>query len=207
MSFDIKAMSTIHRGGRLATGVDGVKSRHAYWSNDLMNSIIASGYFNDAADYLKKGDLIEVAADIDGTPATNILVVTSASGATPVTTQGLATVTQTFVGEKFMELSIPVTDGTYQLLAFPKAGTLAEIKTLLDGAITTNDAVLTFKKNGVAITNGVVTIANSGSAAGDLDTATPTAGNDFAAGDKLTVTVSGTPGGTKNAKTSLLINA
>lgn len=51
--------------------------------------------------------------------------------------------------------------------------------TVLGGAITVADATVTLKKGSTAMTGGVITIANSGSGAGDIDTCTPTAGNEF----------------------------
>jgi len=53
-------------------------------------------------------------------------------------------------------------------------GDVVEIRTALNGAITGGDAVLTPKINGTALTTGAITIANSGSAAGDVDTSFPT---------------------------------
>lgn len=91
------------------------------------------------------------------------------------------------------------TDGTYGVAHVPFAGTIKSIRTVeIEGGITTNDAVLTFKIGTTAITNGAVTVATSGSAAGVKDSATPTAANALAAGDAINVTVSGTPGGGKS---------
>ena len=61
----------------------------------------------------------------------------------------------------------------------------------MNGAIGTADAVLTAKINGTAVTGGVVTIATSSSAAGDLDTAIPTAANEVAEDDKLEIETNG----------------
>jgi hypothetical protein len=57
------------------------------------------------------------------------------------------------------------------------AGEVKKIISVIDGAIATADAALTFEIGGTAITGGGITIANAGSAAGDVDTATPTAAN------------------------------
>lgn len=98
-------------------------------------------------------------------------------------------------------LTAPVTctDGTYGCVQVPFAGTIKSIRTVeREGGITTNDAVLTFKIGTTAITNGVVTVATSGSAAGVKDSATPTAANAVVAGDAINVTVSGTPGAAKS---------
>lgn len=79
----------------------------------------------------------------------------------------------------------------------PVAGTVTAIYSALGGAIATaNDAITTaiqpFAGGGfVAITGGSWTVAFSGSAAGDADSATPSAANTVAAGDTLRVTTDG----------------
>ena len=78
----------------------------------------------------------------------------------------------------------------------PVAGTITKIYSVIDGAITGADAVLTFEIGGVAVTGGTVTIDDSGSAAGVVDSATPTAANVLAAGGALELI---TDGGSTNA--------
>lgn len=58
-------------------------------------------------------------------------------------------------------------------------GKIKKISSALNGAIATADATLTAKIGGTAVTNGVITVAFSGSAAGDVDTATPSGANTF----------------------------
>lgn len=77
-------------------------------------------------------------------------------------------------------------------LVSPVAGDVASIRTVLNGALTTGDATLTGKIGAVAITTGVITITQAGSAAGDVDSALPTAAKTVAVGDVLSVTVGGT---------------
>lgn len=75
----------------------------------------------------------------------------------------------------------------------PVAGTISKIHSVLKGhALATGNATLTGKIGGVAITNGVVTITQAGSAIGDKDEATPTAANVVAAGDEIQFLVGGT---------------
>lgn len=73
----------------------------------------------------------------------------------------------------------------------PIAGTVSAVYSVLGGAITGADSAVTNNINGTPMTNGTLTVAQSGSAAGDVDTATPTAANTVAAGDKLTATTDG----------------
>lgn len=74
----------------------------------------------------------------------------------------------------------------------PAAGVVTAIRSRLKGALATGDATLTAKIGSTAITDGVITITQSGSAAGDVDVAGPTAANTVAIGDSLSVTVGGT---------------
>lgn len=67
----------------------------------------------------------------------------------------------------------------------PIAGKVVEIITILQGAITSADAVVTGKIGATAITTGVLTIGYSGSAAGDVDFVHPSAANTVAAGSAL----------------------
>lgn len=75
----------------------------------------------------------------------------------------------------------------------PVAGTVSKIYTSLEGhALATGDVTLTGKIGSVAITGGVVTIAQAGSAIGDQDSAAPTAARTVAVGDRINFTVGGT---------------
>jgi len=73
----------------------------------------------------------------------------------------------------------------------PVAGTISKIYSVINGAIGTADAVLTPKIAGTAITNGAITVAYSGSAAGDVDSSTPTAANTITAGAAIEIETDG----------------
>ena len=62
-------------------------------------------------------------------------------------------------------------------VAIPDGGKIVKIITALQGAISGANAAITFEIGGTAVTGGAITVAHSGSAAGDVDTATPTAAN------------------------------
>lgn len=64
-------------------------------------------------------------------------------------------------------------------------GQVVEIRTALNGALGTADVVITPKINGVAMTNGAITVTQSGSAAGDIDISRPTSANEVAAGGSI----------------------
>lgn len=73
----------------------------------------------------------------------------------------------------------------------PVAGTISKIYSIIANAITTADSVITGKIGSTAITNGAITITQSGSAAGDVDSATPTAANTVVAGSNINFTTNG----------------
>lgn len=71
-------------------------------------------------------------------------------------------------------------------------GKIVQLHSIIEGVLTTGDATLTFKIGAAAVTNGVITITQSSSAAGDKDYANPTALNDVVVGDDINATVGGT---------------
>ena len=77
----------------------------------------------------------------------------------------------------------------YQVV--PYAGTISKISTVTNAAVGTADITLTCKIGATAITTGVVTVATAGSAAGDVDSASPTALNIITAGAALNCVVTG----------------
>lgn len=81
-------------------------------------------------------------------------------------------------------------EAVYYLVS-PHAGTISAVYSVIDSAVLTADVTITGKIGATAITNGVVTITQSGSAAGDIDIATPTAANVVTAGQAINFTVTG----------------
>lgn len=70
-------------------------------------------------------------------------------------------------------------------------GDIVEIRSALNGAIATADAVLTAKIGGTAVTGGAITIAQSGSAAGDTDLCRPTGARTVSAGQAIEIETNG----------------
>lgn len=79
------------------------------------------------------------------------------------------------------QIYIPVPDG----------GEVVKIYSVIDNAITVADATLTPKISGTAITGGAITVAYSGSAAGDVDSSTPTAANTVLEGGSIEIETDG----------------
>lgn len=74
-------------------------------------------------------------------------------------------------------------------------GRVAEIRTVIDGAISTADATLT-AKNSSGTSMGTITITQSGSAAGDTDSLTSPTNVDVTKGDYMTIETNGSSTGT-----------
>ncbi len=78
----------------------------------------------------------------------------------------------------------------------PDGGKVIKIFTALQGAIGTANAAITFEIGGTAITGGGITVTQSGSAAGDVDTATPTAANRVEEGGSIEMITDGSSSNT-----------
>jgi hypothetical protein len=76
-------------------------------------------------------------------------------------------------------------------VAVPDGGKIVKILTSIKNAITTADAALSFEIGGTAVTGGGITITQSGSAAGDVDTAEPTAANRVEEGEAIEIITDG----------------
>jgi len=70
-------------------------------------------------------------------------------------------------------------------------GKIVKAYTALNGAIGTADAGLTLKIGGTAVTGGTITIAYTSSAAGDVDSCTPTAANSFTSAQAIEIETDG----------------
>lgn len=91
-------------------------------------------------------------------------------------------------------LTLEIADGSAEAVYYlvcPHAGDIAKIYSVIDGAVATADLTITAAIGATPVTNGVVTIATAGSAAGDVDVATPTAANTVTAGQAINLTVTG----------------
>jgi len=82
-------------------------------------------------------------------------------------------------------------------------GDIIEIRTAIDAAITVADATITAKIGGTAVTGGAITVATSGSAAGDTDVAYPTGARTVVPGDAIEIETDG--GSTTTAKCNVTI--
>jgi hypothetical protein len=87
----------------------------------------------------------------------------------------------------------------------PDSGKIIKIITALQGAISGGDAAISFEIGGTAVTGGGITVANSGSAAGDVDTAEPTAANQVEEGGTIEMITDGGSTGANKLNVTFVI--
>ena len=87
----------------------------------------------------------------------------------------------------------------------PDGGRVIKIFTALQAVIATANGGISFEIGGTAITGGGITVAYSGSAVGDVDTAEPTAANDVSEDGTIEMITDGASSGTKKLNVTFVI--
>lgn len=87
-------------------------------------------------------------------------------------------------------VTLGTADDPLTYLYMPHAGTITRIDTKITGALATDDEVLTIK-DGDGNSMGTITIAASGSAAGDEDSLVPSSNNTVAEGEWIEIETGG----------------
>ena len=161
-----------------------------YATTDAAADVDTAGYFDAAGDMLRVGDMVLANADTDGAPVSGILLVNANAGGT-VDVGDLAPVGAGAAGKVHLSLQVPdLAAAASRFAVSPVAGTVTAVRSVLEGAVDV-DTTLTAKIGGVAVTGGAITIAASGSAAGVVDSASPTAGNAVSAGTAIEIACGG----------------
>ena len=107
---------------------------------------------------------------------------------------------------KVLTVRLPdVSTASSVFVVSPYAGTLSKAYSVIDGAIATADAVLTLNVNGGTNISETITIANSSSAAGVVDSCAPSVHNTVAVGDYIKITTNGASTNTVAATITLVI--
>lgn len=102
--------------------------------------------------------------------------------------------TKAYVDKKPIYLTGIITDistAASHFVVSPIAGTIDKIYSTIDNAITVANAALSFEIAGTAVTSGGITVATASSAAGDVDSATPSAENAVTAGQAIEMITDG----------------
>lgn len=103
---------------------------------------------------------------------------------------GAWTAKETLVGETLSGYIEDVSAVETVHVPVPYAGTISKVITVLENAIGSADSTVTVK-NSSAVSMGTLTIAHSGSAAGDVDTLSPSSNNSVASDSFITVSSDG----------------
>lgn len=152
-------------------GRDEAKIWH-YETTDASTTVDTSGYFNSVSHLLGVNDLIYVKCS-DGYG----FIIVNANSAGVVDCNDMVPLggipQKIYLWGRLADVS---TASAIYLVA-PVAGSISRITTVLQGAITVANAAVKASIGGVDITGGGVTVAYSGSAAGDMDTSACTAAN------------------------------
>jgi len=98
-----------------------------------------------------------------------------------------------------------VSTASSTFVAIPDGGKVVKILTALQGAISGADAAITFEIGGTAMTNSAITVANSGSAAGDVDSSEPSAANRVEEGGSIEMITDGGSTGTAKLVVTFVI--
>ena len=162
-----------------------------YITTDSLATCDTSGYFNGATTLLGVGDRIHINVVDDVDTVTSI----TATGTLIVDTNASSVVdtNNAVIGDKIY-LTVDMTDvstASSVWVVAPVACTFTGLWSVINAAITSADAAITTEIGGTAVTGGALTIANSGSAAGDVDSATPSALNTLTAGQALEIITDG----------------
>lgn len=112
------------------------------------------------------------------------------------------------LSRRFMTVQIEDISTAGQKFVVPGfRGKIIKGHSVINGAIATADADLTMKIGGTAVTGGVITVATASSAAGDIDTAIPTAANTFTPTDAIEVETDGASTNTVEVVVTLELEA
>ena len=165
-------------------GAQGYSKWHYDAQTDTLATVLAADYFltamTDTATGrpFEVGDKIEVEA-ADGAAVLRVDTITTGASAAMTTEMGFGE--SQWVTAELTDVS--TASSTW--LAAPFDGFIRRVKTILHGAIITANAAVGLELAGTDVTGGQLTIAFSGSAAGDVDETVATALNTVSEGDAV----------------------
>jgi hypothetical protein len=134
-------------------------------------------------------------ATVGGTLGVTGVTTLAAASSTTLTASTSLVVTGASVVGLHEYVTVPIGSltgtGVYGIPS-PVAGTIVKIQSRLSAALATGDATITAKIGAVAVTTGVITIAEAASAAGDIDVCNPSGANTVVVGSNVNFTIGGT---------------
>jgi hypothetical protein len=103
---------------------------------------------------------------------------------------GAWTAKETLVGETLAGYIDNISAVSTVYVPIPFAGTISKVVTVLEASISSADSTITVK-NAAAASMGTITVEYSGSAAGDIDTLSPSSNNTVTADSFITIASDG----------------
>jgi len=103
---------------------------------------------------------------------------------------GTWTASTSLIQDTFSGSFVSVSTGQTVHIPVPFAGTVVKVVTVLEGTISSANAIITVK-NAAAASMGTITVTQSGSAAGAVDSLVPSSNNSIADNSFLTITTDG----------------
>lgn len=188
---------TITAGGELelnCVALD-INGTGAYTNNCTTHTTVATGASAETATTITKTTGANDDITLVATTATVIISDATATGVLKGTTAGRLIMRGTIA-----DIS------TAEVITFlaPFAGNIVAVTTVLEGAISGTDATITAKdKSGNSM--GTITVAQSGSAALDVDTLAPASNQDVAINDPFTVETDGLSTGTQRLVVTVVL--
>jgi len=166
-------------------GYPGKSARYTYLSDtDTRATIMTAGYFNNTDDDLNLtvDDIITVIGD-QGGYSIRVDSITSGSVATELSALS---------GPIYLQFKInDISTADSEFVVSPCDGIISRVKSVLYGTIATADAAVGLEIAGTDVTGGQLTVAYSGSAAGDVDESVATAANAVSEGTAIECDTSG----------------
>lgn len=186
MAFDVQYLRALgNQSGR------GKAPQHfCYRTTDSLATVLGNNYFSDAHTMLDKSDVIHVEF-VD-----SLTALTESQGMAKVEIgvkiDGLIKAFEISDNKRLMYATLAdVSTASTTAVTSSVTGYITKITTVLEGAITVGDAAISFDIGGTAITGSAITVANAASAAGDVDTASPTGLRKVVPGSVITATTDG----------------
>lgn len=142
-----------------------------YTTTDADDAVDTAGYFDEASEILRAGDMILANTATAAVPRSGIFLV-NAAGDGSVDVSDLQSVgRKTAVRVPFAISETDLLAGTSQYVVSPVAGNIVKAVTVAQKAVTTGGTI-TVEVGGVAV-NGLAVSVADGAAAGEVDSGTP----------------------------------
>lgn len=173
-----------------SSSLDGAPRIWTYATNDTLATVLGASYFDGAAGLLAEGDLIIALTEAGAADAAKLATLYISD----ISTADVVSVEEKFDDQFVLTAQqddLSAADQVY--LVAPFDCDIVAVYSVLNAALTTGDSTITVKAPDGTV--GTITITQSGSAAGDVDSLTSGLSNtEVDAGQAIEIENDGTPG-------------